>query len=151
LLFIFTFSSLVIRVHLPPFLLNDKKFFFYNENFYASHYVKSFFVSFLLYVFLVFSCCLYLPFLLLLFTSTFHLFSSCCYSRPLYTFSPLVVLNDKKFFFYNESFYTSHYVKKFFKTLFSQLKKNTNFFNTKIYVNGYFCIFRFWFWFRLQL
>jgi hypothetical protein len=28
LLFIFTFSSLVIRVHLPPFLLNDKKFFF---------------------------------------------------------------------------------------------------------------------------
>jgi len=46
LLSVFTFSSLIIRVHLSPFLLNDKKFFFYNENFYASHYVKSFFVSF---------------------------------------------------------------------------------------------------------
>src|SRR3989337_2652624 len=129
-------------------------FWFLAKSHFFSFYLASVFYSTFFdfgYRFFTFFCCLCSLFLLLLFTSTFHLFSSCCYSRPLYTFSPLVVLNDKKFFFYNESFYTSHYVKKFFKTLFSQLKKNTNFFNTKIYVNGYFCIFRFWFWFRLQL
>ena len=105
LLFVFTFSSLIIRVHLPPFLLNDKKFFFLQRKFLRVALRQKFFCQFFTLRFLVFSCCLYLPFLLLLFASTFHLFSSST-------------------FHLNESFYTSHYVKKFFKTLFSQLKKN---------------------------
>jgi len=87
LLFVFTFSSLIIRVHLPPFLLNDKKFFFLQRKFLRVALRQKFFCQFFTLRFLVFSCCLYLPFLLLLFASTFHLFSSYCYSRPPHLFS----------------------------------------------------------------